>query len=104
MATSSAPRNCGPRICRERMAARRCRPAERSLQRLPERVATAVVEFMVGPLVDQPGRVGRPLHHELAGYHSARRGAYRIIYRIDRDAHAVRVVRIEHRSQAYRSR
>nr|MBA3764762.1 type II toxin-antitoxin system RelE/ParE family toxin [Actinomycetota bacterium] len=34
----------------------------------------------------------------------ARRGAYRIIYRIDADDQTVRVVRIEHRSQAYRPR
>ncbi len=79
-------------------------PAERALRRLPERVAAAGVEFMVGPLLDEPERVGRPLERELSGYLSARRGAYRIIYRIDADDQTVRVVRIEHRSQAYRPR
>jgi mRNA interferase RelE/StbE len=79
-------------------------PAERTLQRLPERVAAAVVEFMLGPLLDNPERVGKPLQRELAGYHSARRGAYRVIYRIDAKDEIVAVVRIEHRSQAYRSR
>lgn len=34
--------------------------AERSLARLPEAVAAAVVEFMVGPLVANPHRVGHP--------------------------------------------
>lgn len=78
--------------------------AERSLARLPEGVAAAIVEFMVGPLCDEPERVGRPLQRELAGYHSARRGAYRIIYRLAHEDRTVRVVRIEHRSDVYRSR
>jgi mRNA interferase RelE/StbE len=78
--------------------------AERSLTRLPEGVAAAIVECMVGPLCEEPERVGRPLLRELAGYRSARRGAYRIIYRIVVDDHIVRVVRIEHRSDVYRDR
>ncbi len=78
--------------------------AERSLTRLPDGVAAAIVEFMVGPLSEEPERVGRPLLRELDGYHSARRGAYRIIYRIVADDLTVRVVRIEHRSDVYRNR
>jgi mRNA interferase RelE/StbE len=71
---------------------------------LPLAVATAVSEFLTGPLVDNPHRVGKPLARELAGYRSARRGAYRVVYRIDEDAHVVHVVRIDHRSDVYRSR
>ncbi len=78
--------------------------AERSLTRLPKGVAAAIVEFMVGPLCEEPERVGRPLLRELAGYRSAPRGAYRIIYRIVVEDHIVRVVRIEHRSDVYRDR
>jgi mRNA interferase RelE/StbE len=78
--------------------------AERTLGRLTERVAAAIVEFMVGPLVDEPTRVGKPLQRELTGYWSARRGSYRVIYRIDDEGDQVRVVRIEHRSDVYRSR
>jgi mRNA interferase RelE/StbE len=78
--------------------------AERSLGRLPEGVAAAVVEFMVGPLSAEPQRVGKALQGELAGYHSARRGAYRIVYRTVADEHTVRVVRIEHRADVYRPR
>jgi mRNA interferase RelE/StbE len=59
---------------------------------------------MLGPLIDEPERVGKPLQRELSGYRSARRGAYRVVYRIDRDAGTVIVVRIDHRSQAYRTR
>jgi mRNA-degrading endonuclease RelE of RelBE toxin-antitoxin system len=78
--------------------------AERSLERLPEGVAAAIVEFLVGPLCEDPERVGKALRRELAGFRSARRGAYRVVYRLDEDAHVVRVVRIEHRSDVYRSR
>lgn len=78
--------------------------AERSLRRLPEPVAAAVVEFMVGPLVENPRRVGHPLRRELAGLWSARRGPYRVVYEIDDEANAVQVLRIEHRSDVYRPR
>jgi mRNA interferase RelE/StbE len=78
--------------------------AERTLERLPTRVAAAIVEFMLGPLLDAPERVGKPLRRDLEGYWSARPGAYRIIYRPDPDAPIVRVLRIEHRSQVYRTR
>ena len=46
----------------------------------------------------------KPLSRELAGYHSARRGAYRVVYRIDDAARVVHVVRIDHRSSAYHTR
>ncbi len=76
--------------------------AERTLARLPERVAGAIVEFMVGPLLAEPRRVGKPLQRELEGYWSARRGAYRLVYRIDDEANAIKVVRVDHRADVYR--
>ena len=75
--------------------------AERTLARLSEGVAAAIVEFMVGPLLDEPRRVGKPLRSEFTGYWSARRGAYRVVHRLDDVRHTVRVVRIEHRSDVY---
>jgi mRNA interferase RelE/StbE len=53
---------------------------------LPLAVAAAVTRFLTGPLLDNPHRAGKPLTRELAGYRSARRGAYRVIYRIDEAA------------------
>jgi mRNA interferase RelE/StbE len=46
-------------------------------------VAAAVTEFLTGPLPDNPHRAGEALARELSGYHPARRGAYRAVYRID---------------------
>ena len=78
--------------------------AERQLARLPDRMAAAVVEFLVGPLCENRHRVGHPLQRELAGLWSARRGAYRVIYEIDDDERFIDVLRIEHRSDVYRAR
>jgi mRNA interferase RelE/StbE len=79
-------------------------PSRRALTRLPEKVAAAVVGFLYGSLSDSPHRVGKPLRLGLEGLHSARRGDYRVIYRIDDAQHQVTVVAIEHRSDAYRPR
>lgn len=79
-------------------------PARRALARLPEKAATAAVEFLYGTLASNPSRVGKALTLELAGLHSARRGAYRLIYRIDEDARRIDVLTIEHRSDVYRRR
>lgn len=78
--------------------------AARALESLPEGVAAAITEFMVGALMDSPRRVGKPLENELAGFFSARRGEYRIVYRLDDAAHTIRVDRIGHRSKVYRRR
>jgi len=78
--------------------------SRRTLARLPEKVATAAVEFIYGSLAQNPRRVGKPLKLGLAGLHSARCGDYRVIYRIDDHLHAVTVMAIEHRSDAYRAR
>jgi mRNA-degrading endonuclease RelE of RelBE toxin-antitoxin system len=68
---------------------------------LPEAVAAAVVDFLYGPLAEDPHRVGKPLCLQLAGYWSARRGQYRVIYSIHDDEVLLRVVRNSHRADAY---
>ena len=78
-------------------------PAVRAIRSgLPEAVAAAVIEFLTGALVENPHRVGKPLRGDLAGIHSARRGTYRVLYRINEKDREVIVVRIDHRSDAYR--
>lgn len=69
---------------------------------MPEKVATAAIEFIYGTLATNPYRVGKPLQLELEGLHSARRGDYRLIYRIDDEDHRVDLVAIEHRADVYR--
>lgn len=78
-------------------------PARGALtERLPEPVAAAVIDFLTTALVHQPRRVGKPLRGELAGVWAARRGTYRVLYRVREESHEVIVVRIEHRRDAYR--
>jgi mRNA interferase RelE/StbE len=90
----------GPRYdIRFQPAARRAIAA-----RLPEAVAAAVIEFCDSALADQPHRVGKPLVGPLTGCHGARRGTYRIVYRIDDSTRTVHVLDIDHRSEIYRPR
>jgi mRNA-degrading endonuclease RelE of RelBE toxin-antitoxin system len=78
-------------------------PARRALtEKLPEAVAAAVIEFVTTALIRQPTHVGKPLRDDLAGIWSARRGTYRVLYRIREDRREVIVLRIEHRRDAYR--
>nr|WP_204262314.1 type II toxin-antitoxin system RelE/ParE family toxin [Blastococcus saxobsidens] len=70
---------------------------------MPEAVAAAAYKFITGPLLDNPHRVGKRLRPPLEDRHSARRGTYRVIYRIDEDIHTVTVVDVAHRRDAYRS-
>ena len=78
-------------------------PARRALTgKLPEAVAAAVIEFLTTALIKQPTRVGKPLRDDLAGVWSARRGTYRVLYRIREDLREVIVLRVEHRRAAYR--
>jgi len=79
-------------------------PARRALSRLPEKVASAVVEFCYGSLAANPRRVGKPLRLGLEGLHSARRGDYRVIYRIDDQNQRIDIVAVEHRADVYRPR
>jgi mRNA interferase RelE/StbE len=68
-------------------------------------VAVAAVEFMTGPLLAAPYRVGKPRRGELAGFRSARLGSqWRILYRLDEAKLAVIVQDVQHRSSAYRRR
>jgi mRNA interferase RelE/StbE len=76
--------------------------AARDLERLPEKIATACVEFIFGPLVENPRRVGKPLRDELVGLHSARRGDYRVVYAIGEDTRRIEIVHIDRRSGVYR--
>jgi len=82
----------------------RFQPAARRAiaQRLPEAVAAAVLEFCEAALAVSPHRVGKPLFGALAGCHGARRGTYRIVYRIEEANHTVHVLDIDHRAEIYR--
>jgi mRNA-degrading endonuclease RelE of RelBE toxin-antitoxin system len=79
-------------------------PARRAIERhLPEPVATAVIDFLTTALLDNPRRVGKPLRGDLAGMWSARRGTYRVLYRVNENLKEVIVVRVDHRRDAYRT-
>ena len=70
---------------------------------LPEAVAAAAYEFITGPLLTDPHRIGKRLLPPMNDRFSARRGTYRVIYRIDDKARVVTVVDVAHRRDAYRT-
>jgi mRNA-degrading endonuclease RelE of RelBE toxin-antitoxin system len=69
---------------------------------LPEKIARAVHEFITGPLLDNPRRVGKLLEPPLAPAYSAQRGDYRVLYFIEDNTRSVKVAAIRHRADAYR--
>lgn len=80
------------------------RSAGRALaQALPPKVATAVYEFVTGPLLANPHRVGKKLAPPLTPAYSARRGSYRVLYLIDEHARRVTVTAVSHRADTYRT-
>ncbi|HEY7051655.1 MAG TPA: type II toxin-antitoxin system RelE/ParE family toxin [Mycobacterium sp.] len=76
--------------------------AIRDLEKLPEVVAAACVEFIAGALRENPRRQGKPLRGQWVGLWSARRGTYRVIYRVDETRHRIQIVHIDHRTRVYR--
>ncbi len=71
-------------------------------ERLPEAVAVAAYELIVGPLLENPHRVGKRLRPPQDDRFSARRGTYRVVYRVDEQQRTVSVVDVAHRRYAYR--
>ncbi|WP_284762106.1 type II toxin-antitoxin system RelE/ParE family toxin [Arthrobacter sp. efr-133-R2A-63] len=79
-------------------------PALKRFLRLPQKAATAIVEFVTGALADNPHRLSKPLTNELLGLRTARRGDYRVLFTLDIEEHILYVHRIEHRSDVYKPR
>ena len=71
------------------------------LDRLPPRIAAAVIEFATTTLPVNPERMSKPLRGELEGLRSARRGDYRVLFSLDAATSTLLVVRIAHRADVY---
>ena len=76
--------------------------ALRGLDRLPVKVARAVVEFATFTLPANPLRMSHLLQREFEGLHFARRGDYRILFSLDEASGMLTIVRVSHRRDAYR--
>ena len=75
---------------------------DRALSRLPHKVAAAIAEFITATLPANPERLSKPLRFDLEGWRVARRGDYRVTFRLLEDDGVLFVGRIEHRAHAYR--
>lgn len=76
--------------------------ASRAIDRLPHKVATAIAEFITATLPNDPHRLSKPVRFELAGWRVARRGDYRVTFRLLEDDHVLYIGRVEHRAHVYR--
>ena len=74
----------------------------RGLERLPHKVATAIAEFITATLPTDPHRLSEPLQFELEGWRVARRGHYRVTFRVIDAGRILYIGRIEHRAHVYR--
>ena len=72
-------------------------------ENLPLEVALAAMETIDGSIAKNPYRAGKPLDEPSDGFHSARRGTYRIIYRLDEAKLQVEIHSIRHRRDAHRA-
>jgi mRNA interferase RelE/StbE len=72
------------------------------MRRLPAKTASAIYAFIDGPLRTNPHRLGKELRGDLVGLRSARRGEYRVIYRLDESERTIHLVLIFQRRDAYR--
>ena len=77
--------------------------ALRGLERLPTRIAPAIVEFVTKTLPRNPEQMSKELRGDLAGMRSARRGDYRVLFRLVSESGVLLVVRVAHRADVYRS-
>lgn len=77
--------------------------AIRALERLPHKVAAAVAEFITTTLPTDPYTMSKPLRFELEGWLVARRGGYRVTFRVLPNEHTLYIGRIEHRAHSYRA-
>lgn len=69
---------------------------------LPAAAAFAAWEFISGPLSHSPRSVGAPLRPPFEGLWRARRGEYRVRYRINDEERQLIVLDVDHRRDAYR--
>jgi mRNA interferase RelE/StbE len=77
--------------------------ARRALaEQLPEAIAFAAYEFITGPLLTNPQRIGKRLMPPRDDRHSARRGTYLVIYRINETTHTVTVLAVGPRADTHR--
>jgi len=67
---------------------------------LPKKAKEMIKKAIETRLVDNPTH-GKPLQYSLSGYRSLRVSVYRIIYKIDVEESAIKIVAIDHRKDVY---
>ena len=76
--------------------------AQRDLNQVSARVGPSLLEFIFSGIAENPQRRGKALRGEMDGVWSARRGDYRVLYRIAEASRTVQILRVAGRGVAYR--
>jgi mRNA interferase RelE/StbE len=69
---------------------------------LPQSAKILIKKAIEDRLTVDPIKFGKPLRYSLKGHRRIRVSDYRIIYRIDAEAHFVVIVAIKHRKDIYK--
>lgn len=78
-------------------------PAVRAIDRLPPKLADAVLRFCRERLAENPQRFTKPLTGRLAGERSGYVGiGFRVLVRVDEESRQVHVLRMGPRADVYR--
>jgi mRNA interferase RelE/StbE len=80
------------------------RDAIRQLNRLDQSVRGRIVQFLESRVIgsDDPRRLGKALHGELAGLWGYRVGDYRLVCLLEDERQLIALVSVGHRREVYR--
>lgn len=67
--------------------------ARRRMAKLPLSAASALYEHIMGPIAENPYRLGKPLEEPFDDVWSARRGDYRALYAVDDDERTIKAMK-----------
>lgn len=71
------------------------------IPKLPSSARLLIKKAIENRLTTDPIGFGKPLRYSLKGYRRLRVSDYRIVYRIEQEAHMVVIVAIKHRKDIY---
>ena len=75
---------------------------KQDIRSLPKTMHSRIRKAIESRLMVDPIAYGKPLRYALSGQRSLRVGDWRVIYTVEMEKHAVRVLAIRHRKEAYK--
>lgn len=73
----------------------------KDLPGIPRNIQERIRKSIENRLMEDPVSSGKPLRQSLKGHRKMRVGDYRVIYRVDEDAHKILILIIGNRKEVY---